>query len=776
MEYAGQIARGLAAAHEKGIVHRDLKPENVFLTRDGQLKILDFGLAKLTHSQTKGSRTADSDSQSETIAGMLLGTVGYMAPEQARGEAVDHRADLFSFGAILYEMLCGQRAFQGTSDVETLNAIVKEEPPDLVGPNPQIPTALQRILRHCLEKSPQQRYHSASDMAFDLEVIWESGIKVPEPETLRFKPRERLGWMAMTLLLVGLLASGISYLRRTATDEPAVHSSIAPPEGTTLAPTWAPAISPDGRLLAFVGINSSGKPQLYLRPLASPAAEALPGTEEASQPFWSPDSRLLAYFAQGKLRTVPIAGGPPQVLCDVQTQIWGATWSREQQILYSTTYDFYRIPATGGQPSVVSTHVPGADLESSQEAARVHPHFLPDGRHFLFTVPSPRPDIRGIYVGNLESEQTRRLLDVQSNAAYVPSGYLLFVRDWTLMAQPFNADLLELTGEPFSLATQVTFISAFVRGIFSVSAGGVLTYVQSGNLRQLVWFDRRGRKLDTVGTPEAWGSFALSPDEKRIAVTNYDPKTGAPDIWLLDVARGIPSRFTFDPAWDDGPIWAPDGSRIVFSSTRNGSWDLFQKATSGDPQEEALLISSESKFASDWSRDGRFISYYSLNRSSGYHLWILSLFGHRQPMALTDERFHHVRGFFAPDSRWIAYKSTESGRGEVYLQAFPVAHGKRQVSTEGGEEPRWRADGKELFYLASDGKLMAVKIQTKEGLQVGEPEFLFRTQIGGFELRRYDVSADGQRFLFAIPSPEASSLTITLVLNWPAILKNRASP
>jgi eukaryotic-like serine/threonine-protein kinase len=675
MEYAGQIAQGLAAAHEKGIVHRDLKPQNVFLTRDGRLKILDFGLAKLTHPQTEGGQTAQDEQPSGTIPGMLLGTVGYMAPEQVRGEAVDHRADLFSFGAILYEMLSGQRAFRGTSDVETMNAIVKEEPPDLAGLNPQIPTALQRILRHCLEKSPQQRYQSASDIAFDLEMLADPSSSLLAPQAARLKKRERLGWATAAVLSIAVLVLAIAYFRRAPIEGQAVYFSISPPEDPTLGLNEAPAISPDGRHLAFVAVDSSRGSQLYLRALDSPIAQALEGTEGASQPFWSPDSRFLGYFAQGKLKKIPVGGGPPQTLCDVGGQ--GGSWSRNGVILFSPLYGLYRVSEDGSPVTSVETSVNGASPESWLEKARLWTHFLPDGHHFLFGVLSPRPEIRGVYVGSLDSKGTRCLLDVVSNVVYAPPGYLLFLRHWTLVAQPFDAQRLQLTGEPFQIADQVTFSIHGGLGAFSVSNTGVLDYIRGGNMRQLVWFDRAGKELGPVGAPDAYSLPSLSPDEKSVAVTNSNPSIGAPDIWRLDVLRGIASRFTFDSEWDVAPIWSPDGGYIVFTSWRNGTWDLYQKAVSGSDPEKLLLKSDQQKFPSHWSWDGRFIAYSSLTARGDYDVWALPLFGHRQPIPVAQTKFSEFHGYFSPNGRWLAYVSDEAGGQdlEVHVRPFPASAG-----------------------------------------------------------------------------------------------------
>jgi eukaryotic-like serine/threonine-protein kinase len=716
-------------------------------------------------------QTDSTETQVGTRSGLVLGTLGYMAPEQVRGEVVDHRADLFNFGAILYEMLSGQRAFRGKSDVETMHAIVKEEP-DLAGLNSHVPSALPRIIRHCLEKSPQERYQSASDIAFDLEMVADPASTSLAPQAARLKKWERLAWVGVNALLIAALTFTVRYLRRAPTDVQAVYFSVSAPEKTTFTGGTAPAISPDGRYLAFVAEDSSGKSQLYLRAFDSPGAQALDGTEGAWQPFCSPDSRFLGYFAQGKLKKIPIGGGPPQPLCDVVIGV-GGTWSRDGVIIFSPTYGLYRVSQDGGPVTPVATSLEGTGQVSQIEKGRWSPQFLPDGRHFLFIAYSNRPEIRGIYVGSLDSEETKRLLSAESHVAYTSLGYLLFIRDSTLMAQPFDADRLQLIGEPFPVADQVTNFVHGLKGSFAVSETGALAYFRGGDTRQLTWFNRAGEELGPVGVPDAYSYPSLSPDEKTIAVTK-NSQGGASDIWLIDLGRGHPSRFTFDPERDFLPIWSPDGSRIVFTSSRNGSWDLYQKAVSGTAQEELLLKSNDSKFPTDWSWDGRFIAYNRQSPDGGTNLWVLPLFGDRKPIPFVHSEFYEMFGYFSPNGRWLAYVSDESGRSEVYVRPFPVSAGISPVSTGGGRQPRWRRDGRELFYLSLHGKLMVVEVNGGDGFRAGAPKALFQMRLPSdfsWGSGNYAVTADGQRFLVTTPAGEAASPTIAVVLNWPAAVK-----
>jgi eukaryotic-like serine/threonine-protein kinase len=570
-----------------------------------------------------------------------------------------------------------------------------------------------------------------------------------------------------------VLALAVAHFRRTPTDEQAVYFSILPPERMAFTMGQAPAVSPDGRHLTFGATDTSGKSQLYLRPLNSPTAQALAGTEGASYPFWSPDGRFLAYFAQGKLKKIPAGGGPPQTLCDVEDGK-GGTWNRDGIILFTPLYGIYRVSEEGGLVTPLVTTVNSVRPESALETARLWPHFLPDGRHFLFGVLSPRPEISGIYVGSLDSKATRRLLSTVSNVAYTRPGYLLFVRDWTLMAQALDAERLQLTGEPFQVADQLTFSIYNLQGAFSVSETGVLAYIRGGNMRQLVWFDRAGRELGPVGTPDAYSLPSLSPDERSVAVTNSNPSIGAPDIWRLDLLLGIPSRFTFHPEWDVMPIWSPDGGRIAFTSSRDGDWDLYQKAASGGGEEELLLKSNEGKFPSHWSWDGRFIAYTNQSTKGGSDVRVLPLFGNRQPIPFAQTKFTERRAYFSPNGRWLAYASDESGKEEVYVRPFPPSAGVWRVSTGGGTQPRWPRDGKELFYVAPGGKLMAVEVTAGERFEAGTPRALFQMRLAlDWDLNHYSVTADGQRFLVTTPAGEAVSPTITVVLNWPAALEKR---
>ena len=680
IDYALQIAHGLAAAHEKGIIHRDLKPDNIFVTNDGRVKILDFGLAKLTQLDGNQAQTDIPTRRVDTDPGVVMGTVGYMSPEQLKGRSVDQRSDIFSFGAILYEMLSGRRAFHGESAAETMSAILKEDPPELSETNKTVSPALERLVNHCLEKNSEARFHSARDLAFALEAL--SGTSVTSGETAtalvsipaRPKSRERLAWIVAGVFLLGLLAAlpfAIAYLSRAPADERVIKLSLLPPEKATMTGiVMAVAVSPDGRRLAFVA-NTNGANRLWVRSLDSLTAQLLPGTEgvsAASAPFWSPDSRFIGFAAGGKLKRIEASGGPPQTLCDASTTR-GGTWNRDGVIVFATGVSgvLYRIPATGGEP------VPVTKLDQSRSDT-VHrwPYFLPDGQRFLYFVRSSQTESGGIFVGSLDGKEPKRLLPGVINAVYGPPDFLLFLRDGTLMAQRFDVDNLQLTGEPSPIAEHVAYNMGLGRGAFSVSENGVLAYTSgSSEINQPLWFDRAGKQLGSVGTAGLYFTVWLSPDESRAAVNRVDTQTGTNDIWLFDLQRGVPSRFTTDPASDSNPLWSPDGSRIVFTSNRQGISDLYQKMASGGGNEEVLLKSDEEKWPDDWSLDGRFIIYQSFNAKTKWDLWVLPMIGDRQPTKFLQTDFNEQQAQFSPDGKWLAYVSDESGEQEVYIRDIP---------------------------------------------------------------------------------------------------------
>jgi serine/threonine protein kinase len=774
IDYASQIAHGLAAAHKKGIVHRDLKPDNIFITKDGRVKIFDFGLAKLAQPDGSQSQTEIPTRRVDTNPGVVMGTIGYMSPEQVRGKTVDHRTDIFSFGAILYELLSGRRAFHGESTADTMSAILKEDPPELSETNHNISPALERLVNHCLEKNPEARFHSASDLAFAIEAlsgpVSSSGHAITmEVPTVRSRVRERYLWIAATVvLLAAVIGLALANFRHVPDATHSLRFFISPSEQASFTSSL---ISPDGLRLAISVRDSSGKSLLWVRSLDSLTPQPLPGTDSAAYPFWSPDSRSIAFFAGGKLRRVEVSGGPPQTLCDAGGGAGGA-WNGDGVIIFGpdngTT--LFRVPASGGVPTQITT------LDDSRsEVAHKYPQFLPDGKHFIYLAQSTQAENAAVNVGRLDSNETKRIVSTRAKAAYAPPGYILFLRDRTLMAQPFDANGLLLTGEPFPVAEQVGFNAVLGLANFSVSANGVLTYMTgSFGGGQPTLFDRNGKLLSSVGPPGEYFNIFFSPDEKRVAAAISDPQSGARDVWLLDVARGAPTRLTFDPAEDFLPIWSPDGNRIVFVSDRDGAGNFFQKSASGAGNEALLFKTTERKWPGDWSKDGRFIIYTSLGPKTKTDLWVLPMTGEQKPAPFLQSTFNEDHPRFSPDGHFVAYASDESGRFEVYVQTFPASGGKWLISTNGGAQPRWRGDGKEIFYIAPDRKLMAVEVKAGGStFEAGVPKVLFQTHVISYPNPRnaYDVSADGQRFLIITPLEEATTTPITVVANWTADLK-----
>jgi len=777
IDYAIQIAHGLAAAHEKGIVHRDLKPDNVFITKDGRVKILDFGIAKLTQPDGSRSQTEIPTRRVDTGPGVVIGTVGYMSPEQVRGQKVDHRSDIFSFGAILYEMLSGRRAFHGESAAETMSAILKEDPPDLSERNQKISPALERLVNLCLEKNAEERFHSARDLGFALEAL--SGSSVALGKTIAMpalaprwmKPRELIAWTVAAIAVLALVLFLVLNSRHAPVDTHTLRFAIPAPSRTTFGVF---TISPDGRRLAFIGNDFSGKRRLWVQSLDSLTAQPLPETDAATYHFWSPDNRFIAFGGDGKLKKIEAAGGPPQTIAPAPS-IVGGTWNRDGVILFAPSANdgLYRVSANGGEVTAVTT------LDKARENSHRFPQFLPDGRHFIYL---SRGEKSGIYVGSLDSKETKRILDADFSAKYAAPGYLLFVRGAALMAQPFDAGKLELTGDAFPVAEQVGTNNATRSAHFTVSESGALVYDNGGEgLRsQLAWYDRAGKQISTIGAPGVNYSIWLSPDEKRVAVEQLEKGSG--DIWLIDIARSASARFTFDPAWDLAPVWSPDGNTIVFASARPGLPNLYAKPASGGTNEELLLKTDKVKVPTDWSTDGKFILYREINDKGKFDLWVLPLEGDKTPKPFLQDDFDKGGGKFSPDGKWIAYSSDEAGPYQVYVRPFPGPGGQYQVSAAGGSNPRWRHDGKELFYLAPEGKVMAVEVKTGSTFETGAAKPLFDAHVRGWlgaggagpglsARDNYAVSSDGQRFLLNSLAEGSAPSPLTVVLNWTADLK-----
>jgi eukaryotic-like serine/threonine-protein kinase len=782
IDYALQIANGLAAAHEKGIVHRDLKPDNIFITNDGRVKILDFGLAKLTQLDGNQSQTDVPTRRVDTDPGVVMGTVGYMSPEQLKGRPVDQRSDIFAFGAILYEMLSGRRAFHGESAAETMSAILKEDPPELSDTNKTVSPALERLVNHCLEKNSEARFHSARDVAFALEALSGSSVasETTTPQSFVNTTSRVRQWLPWALAAVGLLLGGIAiawtYFRSDRTDARLIEAMRFPvPMPDKAQIIGPPMVSPDGRYVVFRLNTDDGKQVLMVRALGSLEAHPLVGTDGASQPFWSPDSRSVGFFANGKLKRIDVSSASAQTICDAPSNYSGA-WSQDGTIIFSrgVASGLYRVPATGGTPTQLTTVDP-----TRNEIEHIWPNFLPDGRHFLFLVRNAQPENSAIYIGALDSKETTRLLQIHSSMAYASPGYVLFVRESTLMAQGFDADTLQLKGDAFPVAEQTVRNAATGRAMFSVSQNGVLVFRPGGlTSNQLIWFDRSGKQLGILTPSGSYNAPALSPDEKKVAVSRVDTQIGtAADIWLIDLERGTQIRLTTDPASDTHPSWSANADRIVFVSTRDGATSIYQKSLNGASPEEPLFSSPELKYNPQWSPDGQSIIYSQLNPKTNLDLNLLSLSGEKKSTSFIQSHSIEGQPRFSPNGKWIAYISNETSQFEVYVESFPATGAKVAISIGGGSQPQWRGDGRELYYYAPDRKMMAVEVNGDgPTFKVGEARPLFEIRVVAIDQSfpgngYYTVTHDGKRFLVSSLPEAPERQQINVIVNWMADFK-----
>jgi eukaryotic-like serine/threonine-protein kinase len=756
-----EVADALDKAHRHGIVHRDLKPGNIMLTKSGA-KLMDFGLAKPTQATFIAGSTASNSTRSDplTVEGTIVGTFQYMAPELFEGKDADARSDIFAFGAVLYEMATGQPAFSGKTRASVLAAILASEPTPVTKLQPASSLELDRLIRTALAKNPDERWQSVHDVGISLSGI--SATETPHPAATPSP-----WWIAAGLLTLVTLGLGAFFtLHRTNSSPALLRLTIAPPQNASFSSLEKLlAISPDGRQVAFTAVDRSGQRSLWVRPLDTLEARALPGTDDADTPFWSPDSRLVGFFSHSKLKKVDPNGGQPEVICDAGADPGGATWNREGVIVFAPNFEgvLYRVPASGGQPIAITEAYKAYD-----ETNHIWPEFLPDGRHFLFLVYGKGDE--GIHVGSLDSKEHHLVLREESTALYVEPGYLLFGRNGVLMVQRFDAKRLEALGEPIRIVDTVE--SASGGGYtFSVSRNGVLVYFAGRryNPTQLVWYRRDGTRLKTLGPVGPFREPRISPDGHTVAVSRLESGMEL-SVWLID-SRGVPTRFTFG-SFDLSPIWAPDSDRVIFSSPRDGlPPNLFQKNLTGGSEERRLMHNGIDSIATDWSRDGRYVVYMANELGTNWNVWAMPLTGDQTPQPVLRTQFNEMDGRISPDGRWLAYVSDESGKWEVYVQRFLSPGGKWQISSNGGKQPQWSHDGKELFYVATDQMLMAVAVHPGLSLDPGTPKQLFQFHgasdfLGG----SYDVGADGQRFLVSALVGEQASPPLTVVINWTAAL------
>ena len=765
LRFATEVAGALDKAHRQGIVHRDLKPGNVMLTKSGT-KLLDFGLAKLQPAQAiTGVSIAATVSQPLTGAGTLLGTLHYMSPEQLEGNDADHRSDIFSFGAVIYEMVTGKKAFEGKSAASVIAAVLEREPPAIRAQQPLTPSALEHVVVHCLMKDPDERWQSAGDLKQELKWI-ASNAAAPSssssPADRRRLTVERLMWTAAVMVVAGITAGLAIWVRPLAAPAEEMRLEIMTP------PTTEPssfALSPDGRMMVYAA-GSQGRSRLFLRLFSDGTVRPLDGTDGARNPFWSPDNLSIGFFAEARLKILDIAGRSVTTLANVADGN-GGSWSRDGVILYAPTgvNALSRVSRTGGTPQAATQLLP-------RQRSHTFPQFLPDGRHFVFYAAGPA-DTRGVYVGELDSAGIRRVLDADSLGAFVAPDQLFFARQDTLFAQRFDVERLEVSGVPEIITEQ---IAGPRRAAVSASDAGTIAYRASGGAveRRHIWFDRTGKEVGAVGDASLGGNTpTLSPDQKRLAIPRL--VDGNTDVWILDIARDIIERFTSHPALDSHPTWSPDGTRIVFQRFGDGRGDLYLKPVNGTGDEQLVLSNPAGKIPTDWSSNGEFILYKEgagPGLRQGWDIFALRIDGDREPIPIVQTPGDDREGQFSPDGKWVAYQSDETGTSEIYVQPF-LRPGKRErISPGGGFQVRWRSDGKELFYLTPDGRLMSVPIAPDPAdgsLQAKAPAPLFLTHVVGVDLtiarQQYTPSLDGRRFLIHSITSEAASPPITLILN-----------
>jgi eukaryotic-like serine/threonine-protein kinase len=768
------VAEALAVAHRQGIVHRDLKPGNVMLTKGGA-KLMDFGLAKsggggMGSSASSAPLLSAARTMSQaspvsplTTAGTMIGTIQYMSPEQIEGKEADARSDLFALGAVLYEMVTGARPFEGKSQIGVASAILEKEPEPISAVQPLTPPAFEHIVSACLAKNPEDRFETAHDVALQLKWIGQSGTTALRSTEKNRNRRELLVWLTAGGLALLLIASALFWRGSKGTEQTTYFSAPLPFAARDVA------VSPNGHTVAIVGHREAERNNvIWIYEPGSPESTRLADTEGATFPFWSSDGQSLAFFADGKLKKLSLSGGPVQTLCDAPTGR-GGTWNRDGVIIFTPSghlgVGLYRISASGGTPTQIT--VPDKNLT---EDSHRWPLFLPDNIHYLYSAIhlSGRRDLSSIFVGSLNSDEKRLVTKSSANVAYV-APYLLYYRDQTLLGQHFDTKTFELTGEPIPILTDVQYSPRISRAAFAASAAGLLVAQKAGDTgaSQFLWFNRQGQEIGTALKPGIYGNMMLAPNGKAVASDTTDPVSQNTDIWTYDLETQSAKRLTFDPAIDSVPIWSPDGTRMVFSSNRGTTFDLYLKDTNGAQEEKLIPQDGPDRFPSDWSRDGKFALY-----ERGTDLWFVTIPELRATQFLKASSTLK-NGQFSPDGKWVAYSSNESGRWEVYVTSFPEAHGKWQVSNSGGDQPKWRSDGKELFYLAPDSRMMAVPVKTGANFDAGTPVALFqanpRELVATSEQFSYDVSKDGQKFLINTQL-KTGMAPMSVVLNWSAKL------
>jgi serine/threonine protein kinase len=786
LRFGVQIAGALAHAHRAHIVHRDLKPSNVMLTSSGA-KLLDFGLARRHEIEPMavGSTTVSFDRGSLTEEGTIVGTFQYMAPEQLQGKEADERTDVFAFGTLLFEMATGRKAFDGRTQTGLIASILSEQPPTVseARADAGLPPALDHLVERCIAKDPDDRWQTARDLQRELEWVASAGSS-PTRSWSRSSARRRVLMLSSVTLALAAVAMAVRFAPwRTWSGGSAevTRFIIAPPPGSLIPfgeQRTRIALSPDGRTLAFVAFNK-GHLQIWVQPLDSLVPRPLEGTEDAVSPFWSPNSKYLGFFtpASGELKRIDLSGGPPRTICAAAAEGL-ADWGQDNTILFSMFRSgIFRVPADGGTP----TRVTSLD-KSRREINHYWPSFLPGGTHFVYLATANATDTSkappSVYIASLDGRD-RQLLDrIHSRAVFAAPGYLLFEDEGSLLAQSFDLTNRRLTGEAIRIADQMAVNRTLGTAHFSVSTAGTLAYLGSGDAYEMVWYDRQGTPNPTGWATQWYGEPRISPDSNRAVVPVFDPRSGASDLWIYDLLRNVPTRFTTESPTDKDPVWSPDGRGVLYTTERGGSPNIFLRRFDNGGALEPVVVNPVPVFADDWSPDGNWIAYTVNTTKAGTDLWLKPLMGDGTEHVFLNTRFNEEGARFSPDSHWLAFSSNEtSDTPEVYVARVDQPAQRVRISSGGGSAPRWRGDGKELFYAAADGRTMMVApIESLSPFRAGAPKRLFTLAVGSAATRDrvrntdYDVSPDGQRFLISVPVGQAASSQTTIVLNWPATL------
>jgi serine/threonine protein kinase/Tol biopolymer transport system component len=782
IDVAIQIADGLAAAHGKGIVHRDIKPENIMIRKDGIVQVMDFGLARLRETSSRINRL--------TMAGSTVGTAGYMSPEQVQGQDADHRSDIFSLGVVLYELFTGQLPFKGVHQTALAYEIVNVDPPPMSALKPEIDPTLDAVVFECLAKEPAERFQSAAELAKELRRFKRESGRSRVSTVSRVLPvagsgatqagtggagatvgtgaagqarrfgRERIVWaIAFALVLTGVVYGLLTRASDTSSGPLTARFTIPPPEQAVINQS---SVSPDGKTVAFTA-TGQGKTTLWIRPLKALEPQSLPGTEDASFPFWSPDSRQIGFFAGGKLKKIDLAGGFPIVIADAPTGLGGA-WNDKGEILFSpgSPGGLFRVSAAGGIPRPV-TRLDSSDNESSHR----WPSFLPDGKHFLYTNLRTYDEEANTYISSLDDTAKTFLMKSDVNIVFAAPSHILFVRNRTLMAQRFDPGTEKPEGDPFPVMVDVGSIPLLQAGDYSWSPAGVLVTGKGRAVnRQYAWFDRSGKNLGSACPPGNYFDIALSPSGTQAAAQRVDLQSGNSDIWLIDLSRNLITRFSFDAAVEDDPVWSADGRYVYYSNTGGGVYNIFRKIVNGAGSPERVTNPGVTQVPRGVSADGRYLLIEVTSPQTHTDVWVVPTDTAEKPYPFLASQFDEMYPQFSPDGRWIAYVSDESGKSEVYVQSFPKAGGRWQVSVEGGSQPRWRGDGRELFYIAPDLKLMSVEVRPGPSFDYGMAKPLFQTRIDTYTgPNRYVVERGGQKFLINIPIDEQIARPVTVSIH-----------